>query len=58
MPGYLKELQRRNVIRAVIAYVVLAWILLQVSTGLEEALLEGMMGPLVDEEILLVVAFK
>lgn len=38
MPGYLKELQRRNVIRAVIAYVVLAWILLQVSTGLEEAL--------------------
>jgi TolB-like protein/Tfp pilus assembly protein PilF len=38
MPGYLKELQRRNVIRAVVAYVVLAWILLQVSTGLEEAL--------------------
>jgi TolB-like protein/Tfp pilus assembly protein PilF len=38
MPGYFKELQRRNVFRAVIAYVVLAWILLQVSTGLEEAL--------------------
>ena len=36
--GYFQELKRRNVFRAVIAYVVLGWILLQVSTNLEEAL--------------------
>lgn len=36
--SYFKELKRRNVFRAVIAYVVLGWILLQVSTNLEEAL--------------------
>lgn len=38
MIRYLKELQRRNVFRAVAAYVVLGWILLQVAGGLEEAL--------------------
>ncbi|HSD68859.1 MAG TPA: tetratricopeptide repeat protein [Woeseiaceae bacterium] len=38
MTGYLKELQRRNVFRAVAAYVVLGWILLQVAGGLEDAL--------------------
>jgi TolB-like protein/tetratricopeptide (TPR) repeat protein len=38
MTGYLKELQRRNVFRAVAAYIVLGWILLQVASGLEEAL--------------------
>ncbi len=38
MTGYLKELQRRNVFRAVVAYVVLGWILLQVAGGLEDAL--------------------
>lgn len=36
--SYFQELKRRNVFRAVIAYVVLGWILLQVSTNLEEAL--------------------
>ena len=36
--GYFQELKRRNVFRAIIAYVVLGWILLQVSTNLEEAL--------------------
>ncbi len=36
--GYFQQLKRRNVFRAVIAYVVLGWILLQVSTNLEEAL--------------------
>ena len=38
MANYFEELKRRNVFRAVIAYVVLGWILLQVSTNLEEAL--------------------
>ncbi len=38
MAGYLKELQRRNVFRAVAAYIVLGWILLQVAGGLENAL--------------------
>jgi TolB-like protein/tetratricopeptide (TPR) repeat protein len=38
MAGYLKELQRRNVFRAVAAYIVLGWILLQVAGGLEDAL--------------------
>ena len=38
MLNYFEELKRRNVIRAIIAYVVLGWILLQVSTNLEEAL--------------------
>ncbi|MCI0517963.1 MAG: hypothetical protein L0Y45_09040, partial [Woeseiaceae bacterium] len=38
MTRYLKELQRRNVFRAVAAYVVLGWILLQVAGGLEDAL--------------------
>lgn len=36
--SYFQELKRRNVFRAVIAYVVLGWILLQVSTNLEEAM--------------------
>jgi multiple sugar transport system permease protein len=31
MTGYLKELQRRNVFRAIAAYIVLGWILLQVG---------------------------
>ncbi|HEX9851577.1 MAG TPA: tetratricopeptide repeat protein, partial [Woeseiaceae bacterium] len=38
MTGYLKELQRRNVFRAVAAYIVLGWLLLQVAGGLEDAL--------------------
>lgn len=38
MPGYFQELKRRNVFRAVVAYVVIGWVLLQVSTNLEEAL--------------------
>jgi len=38
MGEYLRELQRRNVFRAVAAYVVVGWLLLQVSTSLEEAL--------------------
>lgn len=38
MGNYLRELQRRNVFRAIAAYIVLGWILLQVSTTLEDAL--------------------
>jgi TolB-like protein/Tfp pilus assembly protein PilF len=38
MGSYLRELQRRNVFRAIAAYLVLGWVLLQVSSTLEEAL--------------------
>jgi TolB-like protein/cytochrome c-type biogenesis protein CcmH/NrfG len=38
MKKYLQELQRRNVFKAVAAYIVIGWLLLQVSTSLEEAL--------------------
>lgn len=38
MGNYLRELQRRNVFRAIAAYIVLGWVLLQVSSTLEEAL--------------------
>lgn len=38
MGNYLRELQRRNVFRAVAAYIVVGWVLLQVSTSLEDAL--------------------
>jgi hypothetical protein len=38
MGSYLRELQRRNVFRAIAAYIVLGWVLLQVSSTLEEAL--------------------
>jgi len=38
MSRYLQELQRRNVFRAVAAYIVIGWLLLQVATTLEEAL--------------------
>ncbi len=38
MGNYLRELQRRNVFRALAAYIVLGWVLLQVSSTLEEAL--------------------
>jgi TolB-like protein/Tfp pilus assembly protein PilF len=38
MGSYLRELQRRNVFRAIAAYIVLGWVLLQVSGTLEEAL--------------------
>lgn len=38
MGKYLQELQRRNVFRAVAAYIVLGWILLQVSATLEDTL--------------------
>jgi TolB-like protein/Tfp pilus assembly protein PilF len=38
MGTYFHELLRRNVFRAVAAYIVLGWVLLQVSTTLEEAL--------------------
>ncbi|MDH4107692.1 MAG: tetratricopeptide repeat protein [Gammaproteobacteria bacterium] len=38
MGEYLRELQRRNVFRAVAAYIVVGWLLLQVSTSLEDAL--------------------
>lgn len=38
MAKYFQELQRRNVFRAVAAYIVLGWVLLQVSSTLEETL--------------------
>ena len=38
MGSYLRELQRRNVFRAIAAYIVLGWVLLQVSSTLEETL--------------------
>lgn len=38
MKKYLAELQRRNVFRAIAAFVVIGWVLLQVATSLEEAL--------------------
>ena len=38
MASYLQELRRRNVFRAVAAYVVIGWLVLQVATTLEEAL--------------------
>jgi TolB-like protein/Tfp pilus assembly protein PilF len=38
MNTYFRELLRRNVFRAVAAYIVLGWVLLQVSSTLEEAL--------------------
>lgn len=38
MKKHLQELQRRNVFRAVAAYIVIGWVLLQVSTNLEDAL--------------------
>jgi TolB-like protein len=38
MKQFLWELQRRNVFRAIAAFVVIGWVLLQVATTLEEAL--------------------
>ena len=38
MNKYLAELQRRNVFRAVAAFVVFGWILLQAATTLEDVL--------------------
>jgi TolB-like protein/tetratricopeptide (TPR) repeat protein len=38
MGSYFRELQRRNVFRAIAAYIVLGWVLLQVSSTLEETL--------------------
>ena len=38
MSGFIEELKRRNVFKVGIAYVVAAWLIIQVSTNLEEAL--------------------
>jgi len=38
MKHYLEELRRRNVFRAIAAYIIIGWVLLQVATTLEEAL--------------------
>lgn len=61
--GYFQELKRRNVFRAVIAYVVLGWILLQVSTNLEEALnlpawFDGLVAALLAIGLPVVVVFS
>jgi TolB-like protein/Tfp pilus assembly protein PilF len=39
MPSFLTELRRRNVVRVGIAYVVVAWLLMQLASALEPALL-------------------
>lgn len=39
MPSFLTELRRRNVVRVGIAYVVVAWLLMQAASALEPALL-------------------